>query len=197
MVMTGEEVTEWFEANTGYENNELNEQFLLIAEEVAESEEAPTVEKFAAYLQTYDSTASLTVEQHILARRIYQAYLRTLYFGFTDDGSYDEESPCCSYRAIFPRLPLPADLRGDYDLTQEAIQLDLEKQYWALPSAKRNEAFVWTCRGCYRKAFRSMEDSDEALDKRGRFLKSAFTKFNTEYIRDIEKCQDAEKATAA
>jgi len=194
--MTKEEGHEFFEDHPEFTLNPLNEQLVLIAE-MTDDQGKATLRKFESELRKYRSTANLPDEQRQIARRIYHAYIKANRFDVNDYEWTDENSHCCGQSVLFPRLPLPAGLRGSYDLSQCAIQLQLEKRYHALPYEKRGASFLWTCRGCYRKAFHRMEEEHWDGHDYAEVPSKQYTKFNSDYIKCIEGWQDAEDAKEA
>jgi hypothetical protein len=170
---------------------ELTEQFLLIAEESLDMGGPTTLKQYGACLAKYTMTQKLDNEQKDLAKRIYTAYIKSMICHEEDDYFMDDETICCGIQCRLPRLPLPRKYRGAYDLSQAAIQLEIDRAYWALPHPQREEwhrkHFIWTCRGCYRKAFSHIEEDGGNFDKRGRFRPAAYTEFNVDYIKCMEE----------
>lgn len=196
-VMTQEEVNEWFEDHAAdYQDNDLHRQFVLVAEET-EDQGGATLRRFEVNLKKYRSTYKLTGEQRTIARSIYRAFIKGNRFDGNDGGWNDYESIDCSYSALLPRSPLPAGLHGPYDLSDCDLQLQMEKRYWALPYDTRVAAFLWTCRGCYRKALHRMEVDDENFDGQGDIQDATYTDFNIDYIKCSERAQAAEEAKEA
>ena len=193
--MTQEEVKEFFADHTEFTINPLNEQFLFIAE-VSLDLGSTTLHQYGRCLMKYRMTNNLTADQKELATRIYEAYIKDMILHEDDEYFMDEETICCGMQVRLPRLPLPRKYRGGYDLSQAAIQLELDRQHWALPYEKREQwtsAYIWTCRGCYRKALNKVVDTD----KRGRFRAAAYTEFNMGYIKCIESNEAQRSAEEA
>ena len=191
--MTQEEVNEWFEDHAAdFQDNDLHRQFVLIAEGT-EDQGRPTLRRFEVNLKKYRSTYKLTGEQRTIARSIYRVYIKGNRFDVNDGGWNDYESIDCAYSVLLPRSPLPAGLHGPYDLSNCDLQLQMEKRYWALPYDTRGTAFLWTCRGCYRKALHKMEGRVENFDEQEDIRDATYTDFNIDYIKCVEPAQAEEE----